>query len=444
MKLLKSILALVITTACIAYARADSVSLLVYSVGVPTLTETPIAGDLPRYQYIGSFNLNLQAIGGDITLGTTSANLPMVSADSFQVYKNGIATNLPVTVSYSQPTNTTASGSKTFVLHQNDSTNVPIAVSFLAGSDTDVYGIMLNKVFWSSAGGKSLATLGSSQWFIGFGPAPGIGNATWTLDQKFSHRTPLVSSIGNQIISSYTGYISDTVYIGKVRLKCSGLSHIYVEIDGNRYLDYSDPTIDFTAPFIWSAVIGTGVHKLVIRGDLLPYAEKAYAQFVGFEGGSAGWTISGVVIPHPIVDEIIPEGIVNLSTRTVIHPNEFTASGFVVAGPDPLKTYPILIRVVGPGLAPFGVQGALADPYLAVFDTNGVKRGENNHWDPSLWWVFQAVGAFPLPWQSFDSAVIVWLEPGAYNVQVKGFGSGTGTALIEAYQLTPDMYGKGG
>ena len=45
------------------------------------------------------------------------------------------------------------------------------------------------------------------------------------------------------------------------------------------------------------------------------------------------------------------------------------------------------------------------------------------------------VGAFSLPANSKDAAILVTLEPGAYTAQVSGVGSTTGTALIEIYEV---------
>ncbi|MCX6956340.1 MAG: immunoglobulin domain-containing protein, partial [Verrucomicrobia bacterium] len=67
-------------------------------------------------------------------------------------------------------------------------------------------------------------------------------------------------------------------------------------------------------------------------------------------------------------------------------------AGFVLGGTTPTR---VLIRVVGPGLAAFGVGGTVADPQLTLF-AGSAKIGENNDWGggADLTAAFTSVGAF--------------------------------------------------
>jgi len=49
--------------------------------------------------------------------------------------------------------------------------------------------------------------------------------------------------------------------------------------------------------------------------------------------------------------------------------------------------------------------------------------------------VFVQVGAFPLPANSADSAILVTLPPGNYSAQVAGANGATGVALVEVYEV---------
>ena len=96
---------------------------------------------------------------------------------------------------------------------------------------------------------------------------------------------------------------------------------------------------------------------------------------------------------------------------------------------------PVLIRVVGPGLAQFGVGGALADPQLTLF--RGTTRlAGNDDWEkdsgatPAA---FTNLGAFPLPNGSKDAALLLNLLPGSYTVHASGASGTTGIVLIEIY-----------
>jgi hypothetical protein len=56
----------------------------------------------------------------------------------------------------------------------------------------------------------------------------------------------------------------------------------------------------------------------------------------------------------------------------------------------------ILLRVGGPALRQFGLQG-MNDPRLDVFGVSGALLGGNNDWQASLQTTFASVGAFPFP-----------------------------------------------
>lgn len=108
--------------------------------------------------------------------------------------------------------------------------------------------------------------------------------------------------------------------------------------------------------------------------------------------------------------------------------------GFVIGGSG---TKRVLIRAVGPGLAPFGVNDGVVDPQIAVVAADGgVTLATNDNWgnDPALLESFTLAGAFALPTGSKDAAVVLRLPPGGYAVTVAG---GTGRVLLEIYDLDP-------
>lgn len=110
--------------------------------------------------------------------------------------------------------------------------------------------------------------------------------------------------------------------------------------------------------------------------------------------------------------------------------------GFTIGGRVPKS---VLIRAVGPTLGPppFGVSGALADPQISLFDARSVKNAENDNWGNTavLTASFARVGAFALPADSKDAALVTTLAPGGYSVQIVGVGGSTGVVLVEIYEL---------
>ena len=114
---------------------------------------------------------------------------------------------------------------------------------------------------------------------------------------------------------------------------------------------------------------------------------------------------------------------------------------FRVRGTAPKK---FLVRAVGPALATMGVTGALSDPQLMIYHYSGATvAARNDNWnspattdaaDPAaVVATTVACGAFPLPADSKDAAVVVTLLPGDYTAQVTSKGMDSGLVLLEIY-----------
>lgn len=118
--------------------------------------------------------------------------------------------------------------------------------------------------------------------------------------------------------------------------------------------------------------------------------------------------------------------LINLSTRAQVNGSDTLITGFVTTGGQ------ILIRAVGPGLAPYNVTDAIADPVLRVFNSSGVKVYESNDWTGSeIMTANAATGAFPLATK--DAALLVTLAPGAYTAHVTDATGKGGGVLTEVY-----------
>lgn len=125
--------------------------------------------------------------------------------------------------------------------------------------------------------------------------------------------------------------------------------------------------------------------------------------------------------------------LADLSTRGRVTASSPLIGGFAVIGSS---ARPVLIRAVGPGLAPFSVTGFLKTPELVVYNSAGQVIATVKGWDSSLSAEFDRTGAFPLTPGSTDAAVLLTLQPGTYTVHVldaDGTGSPGGEALVEVY-----------
>ena len=129
--------------------------------------------------------------------------------------------------------------------------------------------------------------------------------------------------------------------------------------------------------------------------------------------------------------------LINIATRAQVGTGgNILIPGFVIGGSG---TETLLIRADGPVLTQYGVTGVLAQPILNVLSGQTVvatNTGWGTNSNPAqIASVAAQVGAFALPSNSADCAVIVNLPPGAYTVQVSGVGNTTGVALAEVYEV---------
>lgn len=131
--------------------------------------------------------------------------------------------------------------------------------------------------------------------------------------------------------------------------------------------------------------------------------------------------------------------LINISTRAQVGTNgNIIVLGVVITGPANGSEV-MLMRGDGPALTQFGVTGVLAQPSLSVFDNAGNVVAANTGWGHSfeedlIAGFAAAVGTFPLPPGSPDSAQFVSLSPGTYTMQLSGANATTGVALAEAFE----------
>ncbi len=144
----------------------------------------------------------------------------------------------------------------------------------------------------------------------------------------------------------------------------------------------------------------------------------------------------GSVTSTPAVLSVRLARLINVSVRSRAGSGaETLIVGFNIAGAG---TKTVLLRGVGPTLAAFGVNGAVADPQLRLFNANLTQIDFNDDWggDPALAAAGASVGAFALPPASKDAVFNLPLAAGAYTAQLSA-ASGPGIALVEGYDTQP-------
>jgi uncharacterized delta-60 repeat protein len=125
-------------------------------------------------------------------------------------------------------------------------------------------------------------------------------------------------------------------------------------------------------------------------------------------------------------------GLADISTRAFVTPTAPLIGGFAITG---TASRTVLIRAIGPGLAPFDVPTYLRVPKLQIYTIDGRLLAEKSGWESSMAADFVRTGAFPLTPGSTDCALIMTLPPGNYTAHVTDptANSTGGDTLVEVY-----------
>jgi hypothetical protein len=146
-----------------------------------------------------------------------------------------------------------------------------------------------------------------------------------------------------------------------------------------------------------------------------------------------------------------PGLVANVSTRLPVGTGDnLLIEGFTVQGPAG-STKKIIVRAIGPSLAAFGIIDALPNPTLEIHDANNNNAIVATNDD---WKVTQVGGIITAdqsaeisasgfaPGNDLESAIIANLPPGSYTGVVRGAGNSVGTAVVDAFDLSPAASAK--
>ena len=127
------------------------------------------------------------------------------------------------------------------------------------------------------------------------------------------------------------------------------------------------------------------------------------------------------------------ERFANISTRGLVQTGDNVMIGGFIVGSNTGMVIQVVVRAIGPSLTDLGVPGALQDPRLELFDSNGVMIQANDNWKDSQEAEIAATGLAPS--DDRESAIVRELAPGAYTAITRGVGDTTGVGLVEAYDI---------
>jgi len=132
--------------------------------------------------------------------------------------------------------------------------------------------------------------------------------------------------------------------------------------------------------------------------------------------------------------------LANISTRLKVETGDnILIAGFIVTGTQDKK---VIIRAIGPSLL---LPGKLANPTLELRNSAGTLLKANDDWKNSSPADKQAIidSTIP-PTNDLESAIVATLPANgaSYTAIVRGVNNETGIAVVEAYDLDPNVDSK--
>lgn len=160
----------------------------------------------------------------------------------------------------------------------------------------------------------------------------------------------------------------------------------------------------------------------------------------GHQAGSALFTVTATDVDGAPVSQnftvnvtAAPGRLVQLSTRMQVGTGDNALiGGFIMRGPSAKR---LMIRGIGPST---GLDGALADPVLELYDNTGAVIASNDNWSDAGNRQ-DIIDTTIAPISPDESAILTTLPSDptavAYTAIVRGAGNTTGIGLVEVYDL---------
>lgn len=132
------------------------------------------------------------------------------------------------------------------------------------------------------------------------------------------------------------------------------------------------------------------------------------------------------------VDSAAKSHLVNISSRGYVgEADDVMIGGFIVGGSTGFTR--LMVRGVGPSLADAAIAEPLANPALAVRDSNGELVAANDDWRADQATEIEATALAPSA--DAEAASILSLAPGAYTTTLQDNGGAVGVGVLEVYRL---------
>ncbi|HVF71323.1 MAG TPA: NHL repeat-containing protein [Chthoniobacterales bacterium] len=124
----------------------------------------------------------------------------------------------------------------------------------------------------------------------------------------------------------------------------------------------------------------------------------------------------------------------NIATRgTVLSGDNVMIAGSIVGGSQNKE---VLVRAIGPSLKDLGVNDALENPVLELFNGNGTSIATNDDWQQGPDAATIESRGFA-PGSPLEAALLVTVPPGSFTAIERPSPQDSGVGLIEIYDMTP-------
>jgi len=180
--------------------------------------------------------------------------------------------------------------------------------------------------------------------------------------------------------------------------------------------------------------------QAIIDAGFAPSNEKESAILMTLEPGLYTAIVRGVdatagvaLVEAYDLDRSVDSKLANISTRGFVQTGDnVMIGGLIILGEADTD---VLVRAIGPTLANAGVDGALEDPILELYDANGSLIVSNDDWKSTQQTEIEATGLAPT--DDRESAILMRLGPDSYTAIVRGKSDTSGVALVEVYNISP-------
>jgi hypothetical protein len=136
------------------------------------------------------------------------------------------------------------------------------------------------------------------------------------------------------------------------------------------------------------------------------------------------------------LDQSVNSRLANISTRAFVSTGDnIVIAGFRLGNNDGGDR--VVVRGIGPRLATMGITNTLANPTLALRDSQGALLVANDNWrdEPVQAAELTALGLAPT--NDLESGIAVTLPPGLYTALLAGQNNGVGVGMVEVYDGVP-------